>query len=50
MLLYNAQLRLSEMSRVECRELSDVSANITVAIFMVNIHPEFIHRTPQADT
>jgi hypothetical protein len=34
----NVQLRLSGMSRVECLKSSNVSANIAVAIFKVNMY------------
>jgi hypothetical protein len=34
---FNVQLRLSGVSRVECRVSTNVSANITVAIFKVNV-------------
>jgi hypothetical protein len=35
---FSAQLRISEMSRVECWKLSDVSAIIAFAIFRANVY------------
>jgi hypothetical protein len=35
---FSVQLRLSGMSRVECWKISNVSANISVAIFRVNVY------------